>query len=73
MSRYAARDSIGRVCADMEPMGVNAPGKWGEVRSLDTCSYPLLNGEASRSVGMVLTRSVQIYPSYQTRATEERV
>jgi hypothetical protein len=35
VSRYAARDSIGRVCADIEPMGVRASGECGEDRSLD--------------------------------------
>lgn len=37
MSRYAARDSTGRVCADIEPMGVSASCDCGEDRSLDTC------------------------------------
>ena len=73
MSRYAARDSIGRVCADIEPMGVSPSGECGEDRSLDPYSHPMLNEQAARSMRfMALTRSEQIYPSYQTRAAEER-
>lgn len=35
MSRYAARDSTGRVCADMEPTGDGPSDDWGEDRSLE--------------------------------------
>lgn len=40
MSRYAARDSTGRVCADIDPMGVSASGESGEDRSLNPRFIP---------------------------------
>ena len=49
VSRYAARDSTGRVCADIEPMGVRPSGDCGEDRSLDPYSDQMLNGLTTRS------------------------
>lgn len=42
VSRYAARASIGRLCADMEPMGGSSSSECGEDRSLEWCSHPAL-------------------------------
>jgi hypothetical protein len=47
VSRYAAKHSIGRVCADIEPMGVGPSGDCAEDRSL---SHRMLNGSTTRSI-----------------------
>jgi hypothetical protein len=40
VSGYAAKDSTGRVCADIEPIGVSAFGESGEDRSLNPRFIP---------------------------------
>lgn len=52
VSRYAARDSTGRVCADIEPIGVSPFVECGEDRSLDSYSHPMLNGLTMRSMAL---------------------
>ena len=58
MSRYPARDSTGRVCADIEPMGVSPSGECAKDRSLDSYSRRMLNG---------LTRDQYLYGTDQKR------
>jgi len=43
VSRYAARDSTGRVCADIEPTGVSPSDESGEDRSLEPCPCSAFN------------------------------